>query len=62
MEMILGVIEDLLETLNGSDSTASEDAKNSLKSNKAQFIGNLEGLDSADAKALLEKLKNLNFD
>jgi hypothetical protein len=62
--MILGVIEDLLEKLNSGNSEDIEDAKASLKSNKDQFIANLQSLVNAgneDAKLILQKLKNIQI-
>jgi hypothetical protein len=61
MEQIFGVIEDLLERLNGSDADDKEDAKMSLHSNKDSFVKNLEQLvASGNAKAgdLLNKIKS----
>jgi hypothetical protein len=57
MEMIFGVIEDLIEKFEAGD----PDAASSLKSNMSQFISNLEGLGTPDANSLLEKLKSLNL-
>jgi len=65
MEAIFGVIEDLLERLNGSDADDKEDAKMSLKSNKDSFVKNLEQLvASGNAKAgdLLNKIKSAKLD
>lgn len=62
--MILGVIEDLLEKLNSGVPEDVEDAKSSLKSNKDQFISNLQTLvdaGNADAKLIIEKLKKINI-
>lgn len=64
LEMILGVIEDLLEKLNSGVPEDVEDAKSSLKSNKDQFISNLQTLvdaGNADAKLIIEKLKKINI-
>lgn len=64
LEMILGVIEDLLEKLASGIPEDVEDAKSSLKSNKDQFMSNLQSLadaGNADAKSILEKLKKINI-
>ena len=63
MEMIFGVIEDLIERFNGNDAADKEDARNNLKSNMGQFIQNLENLGgNPDAQKLLGELKSLKLD
>lgn len=65
MEAIFGVIEDLLDRLNGKDKDDADDAKMSLKSNKDSFIKNLEQLKSsgnAKAAEILNKLKSAKID
>ncbi|MCP4763748.1 MAG: hypothetical protein GY870_18400 [archaeon] len=68
MEFIFGVIEDLLERLDSSNSDDVEDAKNSLRNNKAQFIKNLEEIINGDngpkeeVTKLIEKLKNTKLE
>jgi len=61
MEMIFGVIEDLIEKLNNGNQDEAEDAKNSLKTNKSQFITNLESINTDEARKILEKLKSLDL-
>jgi hypothetical protein len=63
MEMIFGVIEDLIERFKGNDAADKEDARNNLKSNMGSFIQNLESLaGNADAQKLLGELKALKLD
>ena len=63
MEMIFGVIEDLIERFKGDDAADKEDARNNIKSNMPGFIQNLESLGgSAEAQKLLAELKSLNLD
>ena len=60
MEMILGVIEDILERFENGSSSDKEDATNELKLNIAKFKSNLTelaGKGNQDAKGLLEKLE-----
>jgi hypothetical protein len=59
MEMILGVIEDLLERFETGSGPDKEDATEELKMNFNQFKSNLEQLangGNADAKAILDRL------
>lgn len=65
MEMILGLIEDLLDKLEGDDAAQAADAKASLSSKKDQFITQLQGLvDSGNDQAadILDRLKAAPLD
>ena len=63
MEMIFGVIEDLIDKFQGGDPDQKEDAKNSLKVHYDEYVANLEGMpDNPTAQDLLAKLKGLNLD
>lgn len=65
MEMILGLIEDLLDKLEGDDEAQSADAKASLSTKKSQFISQLQDLvDSGNGQAdeILDRLKNAELD
>ncbi len=62
MEMILGVIEDLLDKYENGTSEEKEDSSSSLKMQKDQFMSNLKPLVDAgneDAKKIFERLQNL---
>jgi hypothetical protein len=62
MEMILGVIEDLLDRVEQGAGEDQEDAKQELKLNLTQFQTNLQQLASsgnADADAILKRLEKV---
>ncbi|MHA1674317.1 MAG: hypothetical protein ACTSYI_11910 [Promethearchaeota archaeon] len=64
MEMILGVIEDLLDKYENGSSEEKEDSSSSLKMQKDQFMSNLKPLVDAgneDAKKIFERLENLSM-
>ena len=64
MEMILGVIEDLLDKYENGTSEEKEDSSSSLKMQKDQFMNNLKPLVDAgneDAKKIFERLQNLSL-
>ena len=62
MEMILGVIEDVLDQFENGTADEKEDAKQSLLQDRSQFLSNLKPLadsGNADAAALIERLEKL---
>jgi len=62
MEMILGVIEDLIEKVAKGSEDEKEDAKMELNLNKLQFqtqLGELAQTGNAKAQELLNRLKTL---
>ncbi|MHA1777517.1 MAG: hypothetical protein DRO88_13130 [Promethearchaeia archaeon] len=62
MEMILGVIEDLIDKYENGTPEEKEDALNSLKLEREQFLRNLQPLIDAgngDAKKIFEKLQSI---
>ena len=62
MEMILGVIEDILERYESGSPEDKAEAEHELKSNFAQFQTNLQGLaGNADAQAILARLEKTNL-
>ena len=64
MEMILGVIEDLLDKYENGTSEEKEDSSSSLKMQKDQFMSNLKPLVDAgneDAKKIFDRLQNLSL-
>jgi len=64
MEMILGIIEDLIDRFKNGTSEEKEDAKASLIANKNQFINNLNELinkGNSEAKKLLDELNILEL-
>ncbi|MCF2139236.1 MAG: hypothetical protein K9W44_04200 [Candidatus Lokiarchaeota archaeon] len=64
MEMILGVIEDLLDKYENGTPEEKEDSLNSLKLERDQFLQNLKPLVEAgnsDAQKIYNKLENLSF-
>lgn len=62
MEMILGVIEDLIDKYENGSPEEKEDALNSLKLEKDQFLKNLQPLIDAgnnDAKEIFDRLQKI---
>jgi hypothetical protein len=60
MEVIFGVIEDILDRLEKGSADDKEDAKNELKMNFGQFqknLADLKGKGNAEAAKLLERLE-----
>ncbi len=60
MEVIFGVIEDILDRLEKGSADDKEDAKNELKMNFGQFqknLADLKGKGNAAAASLLERLE-----
>lgn len=63
MEMIFGLIEDLIDRVNGAGSPEEqEDARAELKLSRDQFIANLKGMgDNAEAQRILGLLEALSL-
>ncbi len=64
MEMILGVIEDLLDKFENGSGDEKEDAKQSLLQDKSQFLTNLKPLadgGNSDAQKLISRLEGLSL-
>lgn len=64
MEMILGVIDDVLNQFENGTADEKDDAKQSLLQDRNQFLSNLKPLadsGNAEAKALIERLEKLSL-